>query len=68
MFHLIEDRVEPYSVKIVRKDTNQVIFEGTMQPGESEVKLTLTGKGTVTYVITIEGVGEQEEKVDFTTP
>ena len=39
-----------------------------MQPGESEVKLTLTGKGTVTYVITIEGVGEQEEKVDFTTP
>ena len=68
VFHLIEDRVEPYSVKIVRKDTNQVIFEGTMQPGESEVKLTLTGKGTVTYVITIEGVGEQEEKVDFTTP
>jgi beta-lactam-binding protein with PASTA domain len=67
-FGLVEGTVEPYNVKIVRKDTNKVVFEGTMQEGESEVKLKLTGKGTVTYVITIEGLGEREEKVDFDTP
>ena len=67
-FGLVEGTVEPYSVKIVRKDTNKVVFEGTMQEGESEVKLKLTGKGTVTYVITIQGLGEREEKVDFDTP
>jgi serine/threonine-protein kinase len=68
VFGFVEGMVEPYSVKIVRKDTNEVIFEGQMQAGESEVKLNLTGKGIVTYVITIEGMGEREEKVDFTTP
>ena len=68
VFGLIEGMVEPYSVKIVRKDTEKVVFEGTMAEGESEVKLKLTGKGTVTYVITIEGLGEREEKVDFDTP
>lgn len=68
VFGLVEGTVEPYSVKIVRKDTNEVVYEGTMQEGESEVKLTLTGKGIVIYVITIEGLGEREEKVDFTTP
>ena len=68
VFGLVEGMVEPYSVKIVRKDTEKVVFEGTMAEGESEVKLRLTGKGTVTYVITIEGLGEREEKVDFDTP
>ncbi len=68
VFGLVEDMVEPYSVKIVRKDTGEVVFEGQMKDGESEVKLNLTGKGIVTYVITIEGLGEREEKVDFTTP
>ena len=67
-FSLIEDMVEPYSVKIIRKDTNKVVFEGEMKNGESEVKLKLTGKGTVTYIITIQGLGEREEKVDFDTP
>jgi serine/threonine-protein kinase len=67
-FGLVEGTVEPYSVKIVRKDNDKVVFEGTMENGESEVKLKLTGKGTVTYVITIEGLGEREEKVDFDTP
>ena len=68
VFGLVEDMVEPYSVSIVRKDTGKVVFEGTMENGESEVKLKLTGKGQVTYVITIEGLGEREEKVDFDTP
>ena len=68
VFGLVEGMVEPYSVKIVRKDTEKVVFEGTMAEGKSEVKLKLTGKGTVTYVITIEGLGEREEKVDFDTP
>jgi serine/threonine-protein kinase len=68
VFGLVEDMVEPYSVNIVRKDTGKVVFEGTMENGESEVKLKLTGKGQVTYVITIEGLGEREEKVDFDTP
>lgn len=68
VFGLIEGTVEPYSVKIVRKDTDKVVFEGTMENGESEVKLKLTGKGTVTYIITIQGLGEREEKVDFDTP
>ncbi len=68
VFGLVEGTVEPYSVKIVRKDTNKVVFEGTMENGESEVKLKLTGKGTVTYIITIQGLGEREEKVDFDTP
>ena len=67
-FGLIEGMVEPYNVKIIRKDTGEVIFDGQMQAGESEVKRELTGKGTVIYVITIEGIGEREEKVDFTTP
>ena len=68
VFGLIEGMVEPYTVNIVRKDTGKVVFEGTMEDGESEVKLKLTGKGEVTYVITIEGLGEREEKVDFNTP
>jgi len=67
-FELIEGMVEPYNVKIIRKDTGEVIFEGQMQVGESKVKRDLTGKGIVTYVITIEGFGEREEKVDFDTP
>ena len=67
-FGLVEGMVEPYNVKIIRKDTGEVIFDGQMQAGESEVKRELTGKGTVIYVITIEGIGEREEKVDFTTP
>ena len=67
-FGLIEGMVEPYNVKIIRKDTGEVVYEGQMQPGESEVKRELTGKGIVIYVITIEGIGEREEKVDFTTP
>ena len=45
-----------------------MVFVGSMENGESEVKLKLTGKGQVTYVITIEGLGEREEKVDFDTP
>ena len=68
VFALMEDMVEPYSVKIVRKDTNEVVFQGVMQNGESEVKLKLTGKGTVTYDVTLEGIGTWEEKVDFDTP
>ena len=68
VFGLVEGTVEPYSVKIVRKDTDKVVFEGTMENGESEVTLKLTGKGTVTYIITIQGLGEREEKVDFDTP
>ena len=68
VFELMEDMVEPYSVKIVRKDTNEVVFQGVMQNGESEVKLKLTGKGTVTYDVTLEGIGTWEEKVDFDTP
>ena len=70
-FGLVEGTVEPYDVKIVRKDTNKVVFEGTMQEGESEVKLKLTGKGTVTYVIYLEINGvprEQVKEVDFDTP
>ena len=70
IFNLVEETVEPYSVKIVRKDTDKVVFEGTMASGESEVKLKLAGKGTVTYVIyvTINGeIRQQEKEVDFTT-
>ena len=68
VFGLIEGMVEPYAVQIIRKDTGEVVFAGQLEAGESEVKLNLTGKGIMTYVITIEGMGEREEKVDFTTP
>ena len=68
VFGLIEDMVEPYSVKIVREDTDKVVFEDIMQNGESEVKLNLTGKGIVNYKIIIEGLGEREQTVDFSTP
>ena len=66
-FNLMEEMVEPYSVIITRKDTKEEVYRATLENGESEVTLTLTGRDEVIYVITIVGIGEREEKVDFTT-
>ena len=68
VFGLLEDMVEPYTVTITQKDTGEVVYSATLENGESEVTLTLTGREKVIYVITMEGVGMREQEVDFTTP
>jgi len=68
VFGLLEDTVEPYNVVITRKDTGEEVFKKTMNSGESEVTLSLTGRDTVVYEISIEGLGVREQEVDFTTP
>ena len=62
------DKVEPYLVTITRNDTDEVVFKETVESGVSQIEVILTGRDTVTYVITMEGSGKREEKVDFTTP
>ena len=68
VFGLLEDMVEPYTVTITQKDTGEVVYSATLENGESEVTLTLTGREKVIYVVTMEGVGMREQEVDFTTP
>lgn len=68
VFGLLEEMVEPYPAKITRKDTGEVVYEGVLENGESEVTLTLTGRDKVIYVIDLEGVGMREQEVDFSTP
>ena len=60
--------VEPYAVKIVRMDTGEVVFEGILENGESEVTLTLTGRGKISCQVTVENGRMWEQEVDFETP
>ena len=67
-FGLLEDMVEPYAVKIVRKDTGEVVFEGMLENGESEVTLTMVGRGKIACEVTVENGRVWEQEVDFETP
>ena len=67
-FGLMEDAVETYPVKIVRKDTGDVVFEATMPTSQLEIELELTGTGKVTYVVTLGEGNSYEQEVDFDTP
>ena len=67
-FGLMEDAVETYPVKIVRKDTGDVVFEATMPASQLEIELELTGIGKVTYVVTLGEGNSYEQEVDFDTP
>ena len=66
-FDVIE-KVEPYQIIIARKDTGEVVFQGNVESGVSKITVNLTGRGMVTYVITMDGTAQREEKVDFETP
>ena len=66
-FGLMEDALEAYPVKIVRKDTGEVIFEATIAASKTAIELELTGTGKITYVVTLEG-NSYEQEVDFDTP
>lgn len=63
-FGLMEDALEAYPVKIVRKDTGEVVFEATMAASKTSIELELTGIGKVTYVVTLGG-NSYEQEVDF---
>jgi len=66
-FGLMEDALEPYPVKIVRKDTGEVVFEATMAPSKTVIELELSGIGKITYVVTLGGGNAYELEVDFET-
>ncbi len=66
-FDVIE-RVEPYVLTVTRQDTNEVVHTQTVESGVNKVKVSFTGRDTVTYVITMGEYGINEIKVDFTTP
>lgn len=66
-FGLMEDALEAYPVKIVQKDTGEVIFEATIAASKTAIELELTGAGKITYVVTLEG-NSYEQEVDFDTP
>ena len=66
-FGLMEDALEAYSVKIVREDTNEIVFEATMAASKTAIELELTGAGKITYVVTLGGNSYKQE-VDFDTP
>ena len=64
-FTLLEDMGDAYSVKIVRQDTGDVAYEGTLDGTKSSVTVTLSGTGTVVYEISINGIYLKDESVDF---
>lgn len=66
-FGLMEDALEAYPVKIVRKDTGEVVFEATIAASKTAIELELTGIGKVTYVVNLAG-NSYEQEVDFDTP
>ena len=66
-FGLMEDALEPYPVKIVRKDTGDVVFEATMAASKTVIELELSGIGKITYVVTLGGANTYELEVDFET-
>ena len=67
-FGLMEDSLEPYAVKIVRKDTGDVVFDATMPASQAVIELELTGIGKVTYVVSLGEGTSYEQEVDFDTP
>ena len=67
-FGLMEDALEPYAVKIVRKDTGDVVFEATMPASQVVIELELTGTGKVTYLVSLGEEHSYEQEVDFETP
>jgi serine/threonine-protein kinase len=64
-FQLIEDMGDAYSVKIIRQDTGEVVYDGTVSGDRSSLAVTVTGKGVVIYEIQINGIYFKEESVDF---
>ena len=67
-FGLMEDSLEPYAVKIVRKDTGDVVFDATMPASQAVIELELAGIGKVTYVVSLGEGTSYEQEVDFDTP
>ena len=67
-FALLADMGDAYSVKITKKDTGEAVFDSTINGTESSVTVSLTGTGTVTYEVYINGIYFKEEAVEFTAP
>ena len=67
-FRLLDDMGDAYTVKILRQDTKEVVFESTLDGTKNSTTLSLTGTGTVVYEIQINGIFFKEESVDFTAP
>jgi len=67
-FGLMEDMLEAYSVKIVRVDTGEVVFEATISNTKTEIEIELTGSGKITYEVFLGDSQSYKQEVDFTTP
>ncbi len=67
-FGLMEDMVEAYSVKIVRVDTGEVVFEATISNTKTEIEIELTGSGIVTYEVFLGDSQSYKQEVDFSVP
>ena len=65
VFALLEDMETDYTVKITRKDTGEVIYDGIVKREEAQVELNLIGIGRVSYVITVDNGRMWEQEVDF---
>ena len=64
-FQLLSDMGDAYSVKIIRQDTGETAYDGTLSGDQSSVTVSLTGSGTLVYEIQINGIYFKEESVDF---
>ena len=67
-FGLMEDMLEAYSVKIVRVDTEEVVFEAILPSEQSEIELELKGSGKVIYKVTMCETNIYTQEVDFDAP
>ena len=62
---LMDGMTEAYQVTVVRKDTGEVVYDGTVAAEVSSLELTLKGKGTVIYEIKIGGIWLNDLEVVF---
>ena len=61
----MDGMTEAYQVTVVRKDTGEVVYDGTVAAEVSSLELTLKGKGTVIYEIKIGGIWLNDLEVVF---
>ena len=67
-FRMLEDMLEAYSVKIVRTDTGEVVFEATISNTKTEIEIELTGSGLITYEVIFGNGQSYRQEVDFSEP
>ncbi len=62
---LPQDRMTPYKLTIMLSDGVTILNDHIIMPGTESITVSMTGRGTMTYEIYIDGDFYRAEKVDF---